>query len=1045
MASVGKASLTIVPKFDNLGKTVTSALNGVNGAKAGEKTGEQYASGFGKGTSGLVKSGAVMGVFSAATSRAMDMISSSVSGAVSRLDTLNNYPRVMQALGYSAEASESSIAKMSDHLTGLPTALNDMTSTVQGIAAVTGDLDQATAAGLALNDMLLASGSSTALTSAAMEQFRQMLAKGKPEMQDWKSLTSAMPGQMNQLAQSLLGPTANANDLYEALGGGGAEATISMDALMAKMVELDTTGTESFTSFADQAKNATGGIESSISNMETAIARGMAGVMDSIGSENISGAIKDVGGAFESALGLVGAAIETAKPYIGGFVGLLKDIGPSAVPAIAGLAGLAAAGKGLGGLASAVANASNAFGGIKGVAKGASESLLALSASMKSGSRASEALFRASGALGGAMGGPLVVGIGAAVAATGLIVGAFMDAKKKSDDFAKATTGLSDAASRAAGLDEYAGKVDGVGTSASLSALSVDDLTEAMGRHADKINEITGEAETQIAQLDTARGVIDAYAGQTDLSADAQGRLEWALMLVNEQFGLSITASDVAKNSYIDQDGAVQALTSNVDKLVESKKKEIELAALSSALTVAMEGESQAADTLAVARKNASDATESWIQNYMAQTGASRESAEALAGQQSSLAGVNGELATATAEYSTARDASARLREELGDSSVAASDSADAYDKWGNSLESLFTSVLKTHGTTFAGLKDDLRTLGASTEDLSNLSEEELLRLADAYDGTASSAAGALDELGVEMDEAKKKTAIAADGIKEAFEDMGLSFDGIDVRTFSQKLADAGVSTEQLNAVGSLNLAQLAESCGGNMDAMVFYIQHYNDTPILDKDGNVQVDKASLVDAQGNVYTWNGTDLYNKDGTAVVDDVSLNDAQGNVWTWNGTALVPKGTTATVDDGSVRGAIDTRENWNNGSLFDKYANASINIFRNITDFFTGGSGNAAGGIRLNAEGGYRFHAAGAIAHKAVPLDIVGEDGAEAIVPLTNKRYSLPFAKTLAEQMGSVGGAVAYNYYGDVYVEASTISELNDLTDFFEKAYRDGRAR
>ena len=58
-------------------------------------------------------------------------------------------------------------------------------------------------------------------------------------------------------------------------------------------------------------------------------------------------------------------------------------------------------------------------------------------------------------------------------------------------------------------------------------------------------------------------------------------------------------------------------------------------------------------------------------------------------------------------------------------------------------------------------------------------------------------------------------------------------------------------------------------------------------------------------------------------------------------------------------------------------------------------------NAAGGIRANAAGGLRMHADGAIVNRATPLDIVGEDGAEAIIPLTNKRYVKPFADAVAE--------------------------------------------
>ena len=70
---------------------------------------------------------------------------------------------------------------------------------------------------------------------------------------------------------------------------------------------------------------------------------------------------------------------------------------------------------------------------------------------------------------------------------------------------------------------------------------------------------------------------------------------------------------------------------------------------------------------------------------------------------------------------------------------------------------------------------------------------------------------------------------------------------------------------------------------------------------------------------------------------------------------------------------------------------------------MTNKITNSSEHAAGGIRLHAAGGVRTHAGGAIAAKAMPLDIVGEAGAEAIVPLTNERYSRPFADVIAKQV------------------------------------------
>ena len=91
-----------------------------------------------------------------------------------------------------------------------------------------------------------------------------------------------------------------------------------------------------------------------------------------------------------------------------------------------------------------------------------------------------------------------------------------------------------------------------------------------------------------------------------------------------------------------------------------------------------------------------------------------------------------------------------------------------------------------------------------------------------------------------------------------------------------------------------------------------------------------------------------------------------------------------------------------------------------------------TGNAAGGVRLNARGGVRAHADGAIytgPTMVTPYDLVGEAGAEYydgthIVPLTNRRYSQPFADVIAEGVaGRIGGGggrtVIQNVTNNIY--------------------------
>ncbi|WP_165247469.1 tape measure protein [Adlercreutzia sp. ZJ141] len=1011
MAVIGKATLNVVPKFPGLSAAVKAEFAKVDASEAGERAGGEYGRGMG---GGLVKSGAAIGAFSAMTNMAMESIASHVGDAAARFDTLNNYPRTMENLGFGAQSAEASIEKMSSRLQGLPTRLDDMVSTVQGLAVVTRDLDLATDAGLALNDMLVASGSSTQLTTAAMEQFRQMLAKGKPELEDWKSFTAAMPGQMDQLAKSMLGPTATANDLYAALGGGGGEAILSMDDLLRAMVRLDNEGGESFASFREQAETASGGVQTSVANMGNAVTRGIADVMDAVGSENIAGVFDGMKGAINKTFDALSDGVRVVMPPVKMLASWLRDIGPSAVTAFAGFS----------------------------VARSAGTHIQGFADRVKDAKKETTLLAGANKLLGTSMT-PASLGLAAGAAAFGLVASAAAAAYAEHKNFVESTEGLADAVSNAAALDGYSVQLDGIASAAGPAAKSVSELAESMAQGVGRMNETTASAQAQISELSAAQQIINDYAGKTDLSAEAQGRLEWALQLVNEQFGLSATAADVAADAYVDADGNAQDLTDTVNNLIEAKKEEIRISALTENLSEAYKMQADAAATYAAERREYNDALEEETQRLMIHEGRTYEDARACAENTLAMQGLNGEYLDAKAAAEVADGAVAQLEGELGDAARAASDSADEFDQWGASLPAMFSAVLSEGGTSLSMLKDDLRELGVETSDLSALTDEQLLTLADSYDGTAASIVGTLDNMGVGMDDAVADTARMVADITETLTGMDgvgeiLEVAGVSVTDFAGKLGEAGVSSEQLNAIGSDNLMQLAANCQGNMDAMVWSVQHYNDTSIVDKDGNIVVERGQLIDAQGRVYTWNGTDLVDQDGNVAVADQQLQDAQGRVYTWNGSHLAKLNGSAHVN-GNIAESIRLRDIWNGGWFRSFSARVSLAISQTMSG---GVSRNAAGGIRLNAEGGYRMHADGAIATRAVPLDIVGEDGAEAIVPLTNRRYSQPFVDLIAEGVRNKAQTVTNNYYsvGNVSVppESAAADALRLIVDYANRA-------
>lgn len=209
-------------------------------------------------------------------STAMNEIKNSTDDAIKRLDTLNNFPKVMSNLGIASEDADKSIKKMSDKLSGLPTTLDQGASAVQRFTSANGDVEKSTDIFLALNNAILAGGASTEIQATALEQMSQAYAKGKPDMMEWRSLMTAMPAQLKQVADAM--GYASADELGESLRNG----SVSMDEFMDTITKLNTEGVNGFQSFEEQARNSTGGIGTAITVAKTQIVKGVTDIIDAL-------------------------------------------------------------------------------------------------------------------------------------------------------------------------------------------------------------------------------------------------------------------------------------------------------------------------------------------------------------------------------------------------------------------------------------------------------------------------------------------------------------------------------------------------------------------------------------------------------------------------------------------------------------------------------------------------------------------------------------------------------------------------------------------
>lgn len=286
------------------GLSSVNSVFGSTGTTAGGNMASKVASGF--SAKAAVITGAVAGV----VQRVVSTVSSSVDAAVARVDTLNNFPKVLQSLGYGADESQRSIDTLSDRLSELPTRLDAAATGVQQLAPSSKSIDQATDRYLAFNDAVLAGGASEDIQSNAMTQLTKAVSTNKMEMDTWMSIQQAMPGQLDQVAKSMLGQSASASDLYQAMKDG----RVTVSDFAGAVVDLDKNGADGIKSFSEQAKAATGGIKTSFSNMCNAFPKGVAKIIGAIGSSNIVGVIDGVKGTVNGAFGAVTDAM--ADPSI---------------------------------------------------------------------------------------------------------------------------------------------------------------------------------------------------------------------------------------------------------------------------------------------------------------------------------------------------------------------------------------------------------------------------------------------------------------------------------------------------------------------------------------------------------------------------------------------------------------------------------------------------------------------------------------------------------------------------------------------------------
>jgi tape measure domain-containing protein len=307
----------IASRFNSIGKEAGSQMS--NGVQASGK----------KFTFGMAS---LWGITSNLASRAIDGMARSFSAGVQRFDTMNNYPKIMQNLGYSAQDAQKSIKQMSDAVTGLPTGLDAIATSTKMFAPMSKDLNQATKTAIALNDAFLASGASTVDVERGMRQVSQIFAKGKVDLQSWRTLQETMPSVLSQVSKQLGVESGNTTELYNRM----KEGKISIDQFRNALIEMDEKGGAGFKSLRDQAFDATGGLQTSLENLSNRMARLWQAILSGDGiSSALEGVFSTINGLIRKFIPMVTKMIAEGLPQaITSMINVVRTLGASILPLV---------------------------------------------------------------------------------------------------------------------------------------------------------------------------------------------------------------------------------------------------------------------------------------------------------------------------------------------------------------------------------------------------------------------------------------------------------------------------------------------------------------------------------------------------------------------------------------------------------------------------------------------------------------------------------------------------------------------------------------
>lgn len=930
----------------------------------------------------------------------------------------NRYGSAIVGLGNNMATTESKISDMAMGMASAGTQAGMSQADILGIAAATASLGmEAQAGGAAFSKTITQIGTQVSTNGKQLEAWAKVAGMSADQFkQAWSKDAT---GTFEAVVQGLGKAKASGQDLNVVLASLGITETRQSDFLRRLAGNSDLVTRAVSMSNDEWSKNSA--LTNEVANRNQSIASKL-----QVLKNRAHAVAAEVGGPLVDA---ASSALSAAKPLITGIEGAAKafsKMDKGSQQAIIKTVAFAAA---LGPVLSVTGRVTSVVGGVaKGVGK-AVEVFGEFSTGLHAAAGAEATAAASAGSLATKLGAitaahPVIAGTLAIAAGVGLVAKAEYDAEQKAQAFDDATSTMASSADGLSSKLSAGGQaVSDFGGKSHDSAMSVDELTKSIQEHNRKQQATVSEAETSIAMLGQYKTVIDECAGAGQVNAEKQAQLEWALKGVNDACGTAYTSEQVLSGEYRNQQGEIKNTVDEIDKLIQKRQEEIRVKAMQSGYSEAVKKEIDLKHNLTDAQSEFNDKVKEYVK-----AGSSQVEAEQLAYAWEAQNG--NKLKEATKAYKGAKKETESWATELAVASATCSDAGKAAQDFITKTDG-FSTAAKKAGVDTQTMAGIIAASGVSLDTLGSIGSSAFQELMVSCGGSTDAMISSLKKLQADSEV--------------------LSGVGIKVSDFSAALSGAGIKASDVANISAADFANMAQSCGGNLNVLIADIAAYNGVPINLKNGSVNVNDLSLTDAQGHIYTWNGTQLVTQDGKAAVDDAKLVDAQGHVWVWNGTQLKPMKSTAKVDgnasDGKAKKEVDkTKKSVDGmkgkgvktnvgGNAVDGSAKKAISGTQKAIDDLTGrtvivtvktvhkddGKGNnARGGIVMHATGGIvangaRRNAQGAVYTAPTMIDDynqIGEAGPEYydgrhIVPLSS-RYGSDFAQLIAQSFADLQG-------------------------------------